>query len=137
LENSGSVTGGTCVSASTGPLLCYSYQDLTDLPTNYGFPPGASVVGPTGTLISNTYTGIYTSTLLQNMNGAGVISSLGAYYYTGCTGSGTVGPNCGDWNYNGFNDGYIGSSASYGSAWLDAITIECNSGYELICFCAF
>jgi len=127
-----------CHASAAHAVLCMSSSDtVANMPSNYGFSAALrSTVGTSATTVATSWTNLLTGAFSNSLSAAGLGS---VQYWTGCNtdGSEQTAHDCGTWAQTSSSfDGYIGSSSSASTAWIDTGTAQkCNVDSALLCMC--
>jgi hypothetical protein len=114
-----------------------SFDDIFDMPTNYGVPTMKQILGPTGTPIAASWGDLLNPkvNLLDNLLNAKI--SGGAWW----SGSGTTGlylpaasDTCNGWT-SGTGTGMTGKENSVDFSWIYDQPHPCNSARYILCIC--
>ena len=114
------------------PFISTKYKNIKDIiPSDKVSLP---VYGPTGILVSSTWTEMWDGSIDTSLEGSGVLE--GSYYWwTGSTSSGildsTQHGNCSGWSTSG--QGKRGNPRVTGSQWIALDSGQCSISYDSIC----
>jgi len=114
------------------PFISTPYKNIKDIiPSDKASLP---VYGPTGILVSSTWTEMWDGSIDSSLEGSGVLE--GSYYWwTGSTSSGILDSsnygNCSGWSLTG--QGKRGNPRATGSQWIALDSGQCGNPYDSIC----
>lgn len=126
---------GTC----TGAFLFAGYSgfNLNSMDAVHGFPSSTPVYGLNGLLIQNTWTDLWSGSILNSLYSAGVLSS-GQRWWSGVNPAGTYSPttSCVGWSSSSSSStGRTGDSSSTTGTWIASSNTACNLFSYRVCAC--
>jgi len=100
----------------------------------YGFDGSLPVKGPTGLVISPTWSDMFTLGVDYTLDEADVVPFCDVPYYTGCNADGTTGSTCSDWSSE-LGDSDVGDANSNENYALGGNAANCSVARPVVCVC--
>jgi hypothetical protein len=113
------------------------FDDIAQMPTNYGVPTTKPILGPTGTPIAASWVDLLNPkvNLLETLKNADITNGA---WWSGSDATGKYLPaasdNCNGWT-SGTDTGMTGKHNSVDSTWINDTTHPCNSACYILCIC--
>lgn len=108
---------------------------IANMPSNYGLPTSLAFMGPTGTIIANTWADLMDGSIPINLRDADIASQE---WWSGSNASGGASPdNCASWTgyASSVINGAAGAHNKTDSQWIYDSSRNCSNLLHLLCGC--